>query len=55
MAKMLYLRCKTCKTEFPSGIAMDERSFATSQLINNGHNCPKGHVHTYNKPDYYFK
>jgi len=50
----LYLKCKTCGMEFASGIAMDEKSFAT-QLINMGHNCPMGHVNIYDKKDYHFK
>jgi len=52
---MLYLKCKTCGVEFASSIVMDEISFATSELINNRHNCPRGHVKTYNKEDYHFK
>lgn len=52
---MLYLKCKTCQTEFASGIAADEKSFATLTLINNGHQCSKGHMNHYSTKDYHFK
>jgi hypothetical protein len=54
---MLYLKCKTCKIEFASGIAFDKKSFEdpTNQLTNMGHTCPKGHLNRYDKKDYYFK
>ena len=52
---MLYLKCKTCKTEFASGIDADKKSFETMQLMGNGHTCPKGHTNRYDKKDYYFK
>jgi len=52
---MLYLKCKTCKTEFASGFNFDKKSFETAQLSNNGHQCPKGHMNRYDKKDYYFK
>jgi hypothetical protein len=52
---MLFLKCKTCKTEFASGIGADKKSFETTQLVGNSHNCPKGHVNRYDKKDYYFK
>lgn len=51
---MLYLKCKTCGIRFPSGIASDRKSFETLSLINNTHQCPKGHEHAYNKKDYSF-
>ena len=51
----LYLNCKTCGMEFASGIAMDEKSFASTQLSNNSHTCPMGHTNSYNKKDYHFK
>ena len=49
---MLYLRCKSCGTRFPSGISADEQSFKTLTLRNNNHRCPNGHAHSYNKEDY---
>jgi len=52
---MLYLKCKTCKTEFASGINADKKSFETMQLIGNSHTCPKAHSNRYEKKDYYFK
>jgi hypothetical protein len=52
---MLYLRCKTCKEEFASGINVDKKSFKTTILKQNFHSCPKRHVHPYDKIDYYFK
>ena len=48
----LYLRCKTCDTEFASGISVDKKSFETLILSGNQHTCPKGHTHTYDKKDY---
>jgi len=51
----LYLKCKTCGTEFASGISADRGSFETMQLVGNSHNCPNGHVNRYDKEDYYFK
>jgi len=52
---MLYLKCKTCGAEFPSGMSFDKKSFETATLIGNYHTCPKGHTHPYDKKDYYFK
>ena len=49
---MLYLRCKTCDTEFASGISVDNKSFETLILSENHHICPEGHTHTYDKKDY---
>lgn len=51
----LYLKCKTCKTEFASGMNIDKKSFETTTLKGNYHVCPKGHNHSYDKKDYYFK
>jgi hypothetical protein len=51
----LYLKCKTCSIEFPSGMSFDKKSFETSILKGNYHTCPKGHTHQYEKKDYYFK
>ena len=52
---MLYLKCKSCQTEFASGIGSDKESFKTVRLIGNYHTCPKGHTHQYDKKDYFFK
>jgi len=51
----LYIKCKECGAKFASGIAMDKKSFATTTLAGNYHKCPKGHIHQYNKEDYFFK
>jgi hypothetical protein len=51
----LYLKCKICKNEFASGFDFDPKSFNSSTLSNNEHQCPKGHVAKYDKKDYYFK
>jgi hypothetical protein len=51
----LYLKCKTCKIEFVSGMSFDKKSFETATLSNNEHRCPKGHTNRYDKKDYYFK
>lgn len=50
----VYLRCKTCNTEFASGVGFDQKSFETSIISRNQHTCPKGHTHTYDKKDYFF-
>jgi len=52
---VLYVKCKTCGITFSSGIAIDEKSFQSVILKENKHTCPKGHVHGYNKGDYFFK
>ncbi len=54
-SQSLYLKCKTCQVEFPSGIASDRVSFMTLQLSAMGHVCPKGHTNQYDKSDYFFK
>jgi hypothetical protein len=51
----LYARCKTCSIEFPVGIRIDPRSFATSQFSGNVHTCPNGHSNSYDKSDYTLK
>jgi hypothetical protein len=51
----LHLKCKTCGIEFPAGIRIDPRSFATIALIGNMHICPNGHANSYDKPDYTLK
>jgi hypothetical protein len=51
---MLFLKCKTCGMKFASGISVDAKSFETLTLINNQHECPKGHCHSYDKRDYFF-
>ena len=52
---MLYVKCKTCDTEFASGMGFDKESFKNSKISGNYHTCPKGHTHAYDKKDYYFK
>jgi len=52
---MLYVRCKTCKTEFWSSLQCEKHAFATLDLDRNRHRCPKGHKDLYGKKDYYFK
>lgn len=51
----LYVKCKTCSVEFPAGIRTNPRSFATSVYVGNMHQCPKGHMHSYDKGDYILK
>ena len=51
----LELKCKTCGVQFKSGIAMSKKSFESSILRSNFHQCPKGHVHSYDKEDYSVK
>jgi uncharacterized protein YjbI with pentapeptide repeats len=51
----LYAKCKTCGVEFPVGIKTNPRSFATSTYMGNLHNCPNGHIHSYDKHDYILK
>jgi hypothetical protein len=48
----LYLKCKTCRIEFPAGIRTNPRSFATTSFIGNTHVCPNGHANSYDKPSY---
>jgi len=50
----LYLKCKTCGMKFESGIVMEKRGLEAIKLIDNQHTCPKGHINTYNKKDYFF-
>ena len=52
---MLYVRCKTCKMEFWSGLQCEKRLFATLDLRGNCHPCPNGHKDRYDKKDYYYK
>jgi len=52
----LYIKCKNCGFEFPSGIAMTPKSYESSSLVGNYHRCPKcGASNRYNKEDYFFK
>ena len=51
----LELKCKTCGVRFNSGIVMSRKSFRTVILKANKHECPKGHVHSYDKEDYIAK
>jgi hypothetical protein len=51
----LYSKCKTCFSEFPSGISADKGSLATLSLSGNTHVCPKGHAHGNDQQDYYLK
>jgi hypothetical protein len=51
----LYAKCKTCSIEFPVGIRTNPRSFATSTYIGNAHQCPNGHINSYDKRDYFLK
>ncbi len=55
MMPMLYLKCKTCQTEFPSGMEFDKKAFETSKITGNYHICPDGHSNQYEKEDYFFK
>ena len=52
---MLYLKCKTCGVEFASEIETDKENFETPTLSNNSHQCPKGHMHSYFKEDYFLR
>ena len=49
---MLYIKCKTCGVEFPSGIRV---SLATLHLENKTHVCINGHANGYAQEDYYLK
>lgn len=51
----LYLKCKTCRMEFLSGISATKDSLTTMHLENNKHACPKGHVASYDLENYYLK
>jgi len=50
----LYLKCKTCGVKFDSGIVMEKRGLESIKFVDNQHTCPKGHIHTYKKRDYFF-
>lgn len=52
--QMLYVRCKTCETEFCSMIRCDKRIFRTLGLQDNCLPCPNGHKNRYDKKDYYY-
>ncbi len=52
---MLYVRCKTCKRQFWSGIVCKKELFTTLDLHKNHHPCPNGHNDPYDKNDYYYK
>jgi len=54
-ANMLYVRCKTCKEEFWSGIVCEKNLFATLGLYRNRHPCHNGHNDLYSENDYYYK
>lgn len=51
----LDVKCKTCEMKFNSGIVMSRKAFKTAILKANKHQCPKGHVHSYDKEDYIAK
>jgi hypothetical protein len=51
----LFVKCKTCGTEFWSAINCDKQKFRYLQLGGNRHRCPNGHNDKYEKKDYYFK
>jgi len=51
----LDLKCKTCGIKFNSGIVMNRKAFKTTVLKANKHQCPRGHLHTYDKEDYIVK
>lgn len=50
----LYLKCKTCGVKFESGIVMEKRGLEAIKLVDNQHTCPNGHIHAYNKKDYFY-
>jgi len=50
----LYLKCKTCGVNFESGIVVEKKGLESIKFEDNQHTCPKGHIHTYNKKDYFF-
>ena len=56
---LLYVKCKGCSFEFPTGMAMDSTTFETSSLVRlegNYHTCPNcGAAFEYKKGDYFFK
>lgn len=52
---MIYVKCKTCKIEFWSGLRCEKTIFGTLDLQGNRHRCPKGHNDLYNERDYYYK
>lgn len=54
-APMLYVKCKTCNTEFWSALRCNKHIFRTLDLVGNRHACPNGHKNRYDKKDYYFK
>jgi len=52
----MMVKCKACGEAHPSGMQMDETTFATTTLTNNSENCPKCQAtSTYNKEDYFFQ
>lgn len=53
--QMLYVKCKTCGTEFCSMMRCDKRIFRNLDLQNNRYTCPNGHKNRYNKKDYYYR
>lgn len=53
---MLYVKCKTCRSEFWSAIICEKHTFAALDLHGNRHPCPLcGHKDRYDKKDYYYK
>jgi uncharacterized protein YutE (UPF0331/DUF86 family) len=51
----LELKCKICGVKFKSGITMSRKAFETLILTANKHECPRGHVNSYDKKDYIVK
>ncbi len=52
----LMVKCKSCGHEHSSAIQIDEFSFETATLEENGERCPKcGAISVYSKSDYFFK
>lgn len=50
----LFLKCKACGREFPSGIAMPVAMLAVVSLVGNVHQCTWcGATASYDTPDYH--
>ena len=49
---MLYIKCKTCGVEFPSGIRVNQTPI---HLEKKTHYCINGHANDYDQEDYYLK
>lgn len=54
MDDILYVKCKKCGLTFPSGMAMDRKTFESATISGQQYECRYcGKKHTYEKADHF--